>query len=169
MMEKKGFVSAQILACYVNDYYMTNINPNGKISDIVLQKTLYFLFAYWGGFIRQGLIDHNEEIINQPEYLYDDRIEAWTYGPVLPEIYKLKKKNELFIEYDKDIFKGNELMESTINGLLNDILRVDPFRLVSISHMDKCWRDNYIIDDDKHDREILKQTILEEYGNKVKI
>lgn len=60
-------------------------------------------------------------------------------------------------------------MKSIIDGLLTDILKVDPFRLVTISHMDKCWRDNYKVDDEKHDREILKEAILEEYGNKVKI
>lgn len=170
-MKKKVFKTAKELAQYINWFYTTKINTNGKLSDIVLQKTLYFLFAYWGGFIRQGILDNNIEIEGQPEYLYDDKIEAWTYGPVLPEIYKLYKQNQLFEEYDElcDFFEGNEFMHNIIDGLLNDILRVDPFRLVAISHMDNCWRDNYKLDDKKHNREILKETILIEYGNKVKI
>lgn len=169
--EKITFTDAKTLANYINFFYKKHINPTGNLSDIVLQKSLYFLFAYWGGFIRQGILDKNQEIEGQPEYLYNDKIEAWTYGPVLPEIYKLRKQEKLFVDDDgvENIFGENTFMKSIIDGLLSDILKVDPFRLVTISHMDKCWRDNYKVDDAKHDREILKEAILEEYGNKVKI
>ena len=164
------FTSGVKMANYVNNFYKRKNNTSEDISDIVLQKSLYFLFAYWGGFIRQGKIDNNIDVSSQPEYLYSDRIEAWTYGPVLPEIYKLRKQGKLFVDgkYD-DLFKNNNFMENIIDGLLNDILEVDAFRLVTISHMDKCWQDNYVVEDEKHNREIDKELILEEYGNKVKI
>ena len=171
--EKNAFFEAKVLANYINHFYKKNINSTGNVSDIVLQKTLYFLFAYWGGFIRQGILDNNQEIEGQPEYLYNDKIEAWTYGPVLPEIYKLRKQELLFVdnaeEEIENVFGENLFMKDIIDGLLSDILKVDPFRLVTISHMDKCWKNNYSVEDEKHNKEIPKEEILEEYGNKIKI
>ena len=53
--ENKGIFDAKELASYIK--YKYSILPNKisqEISPLKLQKSLYFCFAYWGGFVRKG-------------------------------------------------------------------------------------------------------------------
>ena len=92
--QNQPILNAFDLACYIIEYYDENVG-RGKLSDIVLQKSLYFLFAFWGGFIRQGHLDENPEVSDMSEILFDERIEAWTYGPVVADVYYAKKDGVL--------------------------------------------------------------------------
>lgn len=163
-------LSARDLACYILDYYKENVSDK-KMSDIVLQKSLYFLFAFWGGFIRQGHMDNNPEVMDQSEILFTETIEAWTYGPVVAEIYYERKDGILDAYYEekyigKDrLFEENEFLKITLDGLLKDIVKVDPFRLVTISHRDKAWIEKYD-GETSHHNEILKEDIIKEYANR---
>lgn len=163
-------MNANDLACYVIEYYKEH--KQKEMSDISLQKILYFLFAYWGGFIRQGKIDENPEVMEQSEILFLDKIEAWTYGPVVAQLY-YDKKDGVFDKYKKEVYRGeeelfgeNELLKSTIDSLLRDLIELDPFRLVTISHRDKCWIKNYNQSEDKHHNEIEKEDIIQEYATR---
>jgi len=165
--------SAKDLACYILDYYKDNVSKN-KMSDIVLQKSLYFLFAFWGGFIRQGHIDNNPEVMNQSEILFDDNIEAWTYGPVVADIYYYRKDGLLDAYYDnkyvgKDkLFENKEFLKITLDGILKDLVKVDPFRLVTISHRDKSWIDKFD-GETSHHNVIDKEDIISEYASRFTI
>ena len=81
----KGIVNAKELAWYIADYYDKNFSK--KISPIKLQKALYFCFAYWGGFVRKSKSPETEVTINKSEWLFSSDIEAWVYGPVVPDVY----------------------------------------------------------------------------------
>lgn len=48
MIGRKGIVNAKELAFYISDLYISKYSK--EISPIKLQKSLYFTFAYWGGF-----------------------------------------------------------------------------------------------------------------------
>ena len=172
-MEKKdeSYCSAEELALYISDKYKSEYKTD--ISAIKLQKTLYFLFAYWGGFVRKSNTALNvEEKIKLPEYLFNDRIEAWTYGPVIPDVYRHIGVIESFGE-KKDFesaickVKTNPRVISFIDDLLKDIFSVSDFRLVDISHQDKCWINNYSESDKKHNNEIPKDAIINEYLSRV--
>ena len=52
MKEKKGIFSSEELANYIAYKYKEKMGTN--ISPLKLQKSLYFCFAYWGGFVRKG-------------------------------------------------------------------------------------------------------------------
>ena len=162
--------SAKDLACYILDYYKDNVSEN-KMSDIVLQKSLYFLFAFWGGFIRQGHIDNNPEVMDQSEILFGDDIEAWTYGPVVADIYYLRKDGLLDYYYDKEyvgkdkLFENKEFLKITLNGILKDLVKIDPFRLVTISHRDKAWINKYD-GETSHHNVIDKEDIISEYATR---
>lgn len=171
-MEKiKEYCKANDLALYICDKYKTEYKH--EISGIKLQKSLYFLFAYWGAFVRKSNKDNSiEEKISLPEYLFNDEIQAWTYGPVVSNVYRNIESIKLFSD-DSEITKiKQQLSQKTsiycfINDLLKDIFEISDFKLVDMSHQDKCWRDNYIESDEKHNRVIDKESIINEYFSKI--
>lgn len=132
------------IARYVINYCN---NKNEHISNLKLQKILYFIQA---GFY-----------MNKGEECFVDDIEAWKYGPVIPEVYhefkkygsnnipyineyldfsdglfnfKNKKYNDNFIdEYDKDL----------INYLVDECNKYRASELVDITHKQEPWLENY--------------------------
>lgn len=159
---KDKILDARELACYIIDYYKKNFKEK-EISPLKLQKTLYFCFAYWGGFIRKNnsFNDKPKEItLNYSEYLFDNKIEAWVYGPVIPDVYHEKnlKKYE-----NKKLFNGMEYVQKYINNVLNDVLPLNDFKLVEISHEDQCWNKHFKGKNMFHNIEIPKEEIIKEY------
>ncbi len=94
--ENYGIFSAMEFASYIK-YKFNELKPNVQnISPLKLQKSLYFCFAYWGAFAYKGNKAKNE-ISDQKfdEYLFNDEIEAWVYGPVVPTVYRNSDKIEI--------------------------------------------------------------------------
>ena len=99
---------------------------SGNISNLVLQKLLYLIQAY-------SLVDEN-----QPEPAFDDRIEAWQYGPVVPEAYYGFKYNLNEIRHaDVDFLNPN--LERRIREIYETFGRQDPFDLVNLTHSYDSW------------------------------
>ncbi len=166
-MKKEGIFSALDLAKYI--CYMYYKKYKKDISPIKLQKSLYFCFAYWGGYVRKNNKNKNfvEERISLSEYLFDDTFKAWVYGPVIPEIFKkYKNKNIDYADLDVDcIFdKTNITVKEAIDSLLNELFEVSDFKLVSISHEDECWKNHFDIFADDHDEDIPPEEIINEYA-----
>lgn len=163
---KNALYNALDLSCYIAKEYFNKYNR--KISNIKLQKSLYFLFAYWGGFMAQNKLGDVEETFNYTEYLFGDRIEAWTYGPVIPKVYHDFDDyyNESNILNIQTMLGANEFVKSFIDDLLSEIFPLSDFKLVDISHDDNCWKDNYNTKDQRHNKEISKEAIINEYINK---
>ena len=160
------------LALYIRKKYLEyDKNTNKRIiSPIKLQKSLYFLFAYWGQYIRKNKENQDSVEVNYSnynEFLFNDRIEAWTYGPVIPNVFTAEKVGlledmKLVENYLEDDFVKKEF----IDNLLKQLFEIDDFGLVRISHEDECWKKYYIESDEKHDREIPKEEIIDEYSSK---
>lgn len=157
---KKGLLNAKELACYIIEYYREHFAK--EISPIKLQKSLYFCFAYWGGFVRKSTFNNTEITINKSEWLYDENIEAWVYGPVVPDVYFdsniMQNKNE-------KLFFKNEDVKEFVDGVLDDVLCVSDFKLVEVSHSDNCWKKNFDPNSDHHNNIIDKEDIIKEYAN----
>ena len=158
-IEKKGIVDARSLACYITDYYKEKFYKD--ITPIKLQKALYFCFAYWGGFVQQSKTPFAEIEINKSDWLYDQDIEAWVYGPVVPDVYHETNLDEY---NNPELFKGNEDVKDYIDGVLDDVLKVSDFKLVEVSHRDKCWIKHFDINAEYHNEKIDKKDIIEEYA-----
>ncbi len=171
MGEEKGIFNAVDLAAYIaKKYHEEYSNGRFEISPIKLQKSLYFCFAMWGGLIRKAKKNPEfveENLTEQKEILFDDEIEAWVYGPVIPNVYNAHKENKLgdSIIVEKE-FEKNSFLKETINSILDDLFEVADFKLVSISHEDKCWSNNFDSDDMYHNYIIDKDLIISEYANK---
>ena len=164
--EYKSELKAIDLAKYINYKYLEMSNRVTKeISPLKLQKSLYFCFAYWGSFVYCGEKNESELNLGFSKYLFSESIEAWVYGPVVPNVYRSKENlNECNPE---EIFKGKEYIRDFIDGILKDVLQASDFRLVEIAHQDKCWKDNFNPDDLIHNREIDKDEIIREYAREI--
>jgi len=157
-------LNAKELAAYIQKKYKDD--KGRDISPIKLQKSLYFLFAYWGGLVRKSKEFPNaveESFSEYNEYLFNEEIQAWVYGPVVPLVYH---ETNLNIFYKEDLFNGKEKLKEFVDNLLNDLFEVSDFTLVDISHRDKSWINNFDYDDDFHDKEINKEEIIQEYARK---
>lgn len=161
------------LALYIRKKYLEyrgNINRR-TISPIKLQKTLYFLFAYWGQYILKNKENSNSVEVDYSgynEYLFDDDIEAWTYGPVVPNVFHAEKSGwldakENFIDgYLEDDLVKKEF----IDYLLPQLFDISDFGLVDLSHKDCCWKEHYNENEERHNQIIPKEEIINEYYNK---
>lgn len=173
-MKKSGLFEAKDLACYIKGEYDKYTKGTKAITPIKMQKALYFCFAYWAGFVRKGKID-NQILSSENELLFDDRIEAWAYGPVVPSVYfneklpdflKIKRLETEAREKVEVILNSNDFLKETIDSILNDVFEISDFKLVSISHMDKSWQNHFSSTDSKHNEEIPKEEIINEYTAK---
>lgn len=170
MQKEKGYINAIDLAKYINNKY--KMKYKSDISSIKLQKSLYFLFAYWGGFVRELQTKRGDGLIetkgaDYKQYLFDNRIEAWIYGPVVTDVYH---NFDAVKKYDKkaeeEIDKLPIEVKSFIDDMLDDIFEVSDFKLVDLSHSDNCWKKNFVEEDNRHNREILKEEIIDEYSKR---
>lgn len=158
-----AITTAEKLASYIKAKYYDEYKR--EISPLKLQKSLYFCFAYWGGFVKKG---KNSEQMTEidvsefDEYLFEDEIEAWVYGPVVRNVY-VKQKD---IPKNLNSPFENEFIKQYIDGILDNILKVSDFVLVEESHKDNAWKNNFDFNELTHSNIIPKEDIIEEYANK---
>ncbi len=161
-----GILDARTLACYIINQYSIFTNHTKEISNIKLQKALYFLLAYWGGFIRKGKMNNSEEIIDVNEILFSNEVQAWVYGPVVPDVFHAQKDGTLkqYEENLNEVFDSTPMLEETINSLLNDVFAVADFKLVSTSHEDKSWLNHFEMESQFHNEIMPQEEIISEYA-----
>lgn len=144
-------------------YYITEF-AGGEISPIKLQKSLYFCFAYWGGFVRKSKIAKSEiDLSHYSEKLFDNKIEAWVYGPVVPDVYHEKDDLEKYIKENEELFTDS-YMQEFVNDVLKDVLACNDFTLVDTSHQDQCWKKHFKKNALFHNDEIPAEEIIKEYA-----
>lgn len=139
---------------------------DGEISPIKLQKTLYFCYAFWAGFVHKQTLGNVEFEFNQPTYLFEEQFEAWTYGPVLSSVYSEFKNGRLKPSDLSDDIKNNELLCETINDIIADAFEMSDFKLVALSHDDSCWIKHFHDDMENHNEIIPRDEIRDEYTEK---
>lgn len=149
---------------YVINYSNEN---NYEISNLKLQKVLYFIQAYF-------LIEKNTPCFNE-------KIEAWDFGPVIPKaFYEYKQygsgniptiksyivldKNNIWdskkIEFDDTIITNEDKI--LINKVINKFKNYYATDLVSLTHRQSPWIDTYI---PYQNKEITINTIKEYFSN----
>lgn len=122
---------ALIIANYIILYY--NKRDHG-VSNLKLQKILYFLQA---GF----LMTKNYE-------LFDEDIEAWGFGPVVPSVYRKYMQFGCMDIPTKDIdepFIDTET-KTIINKVLEKVKDMSSTYLTEITLHQKPWQQNYVKD-----------------------
>lgn len=113
-------------ALSVANYVLTNAKE--PISNLKLQKMLYFIQGF--ALVRLG------------HPLFDDEIQAWTYGPVIPSVY------QEYMHYGSNNITGTEPAEiitnptikSLLDGLIRSMERFSGADLVRMTHLpDTPW------------------------------
>lgn len=136
------------------------------ISNLKLQKVLYFIQAYF--------------LITTPEQCFRERIEAWDFGPVVPEAYREYKQFgssnipsvSYYVEMNFEDF-WNSKVKKYSNEVISDGDKkrieavVDRFSdysatdLVQITHNQTPWMDAYV---PHRNNEITPQAIKEYFN-----
>lgn len=152
------------LAAYIQKKYKEETGR--EISPIKMQKSLYFLFAYWGGMVRKSKMYPDaveERFDNFSEYLFDEDFEAWVYGPVVPIVYREENISDF---YNERMFLGKEKIKEFIDDLLEDLFETSDFTLVDVSHSDNSWKNYFDYNSQYHSNIIPKEDIINEYVTK---
>ena len=102
-----------------------------SISNLKLQKILYFVQA--------------EFLVANGIPCFYERIEAWDFGPVIPEVYhKYKIFGSATIPYSgEEPCYFNQEDKNLIDGIVNACADYSASELVEITHNQSPWREAY--------------------------
>lgn len=132
------------IAKYIVNLCTLNGTP---ISDLQLQKILYYVQI---NFFR---------ILGVPAF--DNTIEAWPYGPVVPDVYKEFGKygsSKICKLYHNVDFPDNE--EHLINRVVEACISIGPWELVELSHkVGGPWQKTY-----RGKKEKIPMNVIREYA-----
>lgn len=109
------------LAYYIVDKCTREDEP---VSNLLLQKMLYFLQIVYCATTKGSL-------------LFADEFEAWTYGPVLPEVYyeySYFGASPIIEKYDESLLPELGELQEFINDGIIELRGKYPWDLVRISH-----------------------------------
>lgn len=137
----------------VSRYIINYCNDNKIfISNLKLQKLLYFVQAYF--------------LIKKNEACFKEDIEAWTYGPVVPEAYhefkgygsnhipsissyyqlSIGKTPGKFLDFSEVPVKKDDIKEvdrDLIDVVLKEFSKQSSFNLVEKTHKQLPWKEAY--------------------------
>lgn len=135
-------------AMTIANYIIKYSNEKGYIVDnLRLQKLLYFLQCY--------------SLSQKDALIFKDSIKKWPYGPVIAEVYDnfksygpnpISSPEKEYVQivndgnnYSVEIKKYNEssiteLEKITINIVIENLQKLDTFRLVNITHKEPSWK-----------------------------
>lgn len=168
-----GIVNKKELVEYIKKHHFEF--KGYEISPIKLQKTLYFLYANWAGYVESAKITFQgspvteaTDIAKLNSELFEPNFEAWAYGPVDREVY---------YDFNRSTLINGKLAESAINSLMKEniecfnfidvyskrLFNTSDFGLVDLSHRDECWIKNF---DGSMFKPIKGSEIVEEYVKK---
>lgn len=110
----------------------TDIEQGDSITNLKLQKLLYYLQGFWLA------------IYDQP--LFDEPIEAWIYGPVVPRVYHHYRgygKNALPVSNENPYGITNPLETKEEEELFDEIYTLynqySSTALVNMTHSETPW------------------------------
>lgn len=119
----------------VAKYVIHKCHCDGKaISNLQLQKILYYM---------QGLY-----LANFREPLFEDKIEAWKFGPVVPNIYYAYNKyiaDNIYETYPdiENILRFSKEEKEFLDKIIIEKRELSVWQLVELTHKEKPWRQAY--------------------------
>jgi uncharacterized phage-associated protein len=140
----------------VADYFLSLINEDDgdTISNMQLQKLVYLAQGFY--------------LALYSEVLFKEAIEAWTYGPVVPDLYHQYKEHKSG-SLPKPKYLNFEIYSDKVKALLNEIYnkygQYSAWKLSQITHEHPTWKNYYKSEDSKiipqKDLEIFFKTLLD--------
>jgi uncharacterized phage-associated protein len=126
-------MTTKYTALDIANYFLYKAQEEGQelLSNLKLQKLVYYA---------QGL----HLVLHDGQPLFEDTIEAWNYGPVVPDLYH-RYKEWSANGIPANINFNHETIDSETKTFLDEIYEVfgqfSAIRLMNLSHSDKCWID----------------------------
>jgi len=118
---------AKYLIYLASQAFVGDNNEREGITNLKLQKVLYFAQAYY------------LSKVGKP--LFSDNIEAWEYGPVVPNIYhkfKARGSDPIICEEDKSALLDED--KETLKKIWGTFGGYSASKLVDISHAHTPWK-----------------------------
>lgn len=134
----------QLIARYVINRCAQTQRP---ISNLKLQKILYFVQA--------------EFLVGTGQACFDDDIEAWTYGPVVPAVYyeyKIFGSTNIPDQGNDGFASISENDKDRLNAIIDAAAKYSASSLVEITHRQSPWKQAYGRMDN-----VIKQSEIKEY------
>ena len=106
------------------------VRENCPVSNLQLQKILYYI---------------QKEFLLHDRIAFSDEIEAWQFGPVVPNVYyKFCGFGAMPITNDFEDISIKVTDRPTIDGIVEDKRLLDPWDLVADTHKpDGAWAQTY--------------------------
>ena len=128
-MLKKGIVMATALR--ISEYILCVAQEYGDlITNLKLQKLLYYAQAWF-------------MVNNNGEKLFEDDIEAWQYGPLVPAVYDQYKsfgRTPIEIECDMNCFKDLcDNVKEFLNEFCLEFFKYSATEMVTATHNEQPW------------------------------
>lgn len=109
----------------------TDTEKGDIITNLKLQKLLYYVQGYHLAFFGEKLFSHD--------------LEAWTYGPVVPHVYHRFKDNRSYgIMLDPEEFKEVELsadQEDMFDQVMSEYGKFSAIKLMEMTHKESPWKE----------------------------
>lgn len=127
----------------------------GPTTAMKLQRLVYYCQAW--------------SLVWDEEPLFNERIEAWANGPIVPELYEIHK-NKFKVEA-ADIPGNPEALSETQKEVVSIVLRDYGEKstqwLTDLTHLEAPWRDTRkgMSDAERGNREITWAAMAEYYGS----
>jgi uncharacterized phage-associated protein len=142
------------MANSVHDVAAYILEKCGTISAMKLQKLVYYSQAW--------------SLVWDERALFDERIEAWANGPVVPELYAVHRGQFTVNTW----VKGNASLigtdaRETIDAVIRDYGSKSAQWLSDLTHMEDPWRKarRGCAPDERCSAEISKASLAEYYGS----
>jgi uncharacterized phage-associated protein len=155
----------KILPSDIAKYFLLRSENDGElISPLKMQKLVYYAYAWY--------------LVTTKHKLFDEQIEAWANGPVIPSLYReLKKYGAMPInaeEYanstsqvavDDLITKLTPQTRKILDDVYEQYQTMTAFELVVLTHQEKPWAEarKGLFPEETANRPIADQHIFEQY------
>lgn len=130
------------------------LKQRGEMSAIKLQKLVYYSQAW--------------HLVWEDEPLFNERIEAWSNGPVVPDLYRVHRGNFSVRSWPKghvtNLTKGQR---GSVDAVLKHYGPKSAFWLSELTHKEAPWREarKGLQPGTRSQREITPEAMAEYYGS----
>lgn len=131
----------------------TDLNQGETISNLKLQKILYYLQGFF--------------IAVFDKKLFDEKIEAWQYGPVVPEAYfhfKELGQAALMLNGDESIINLSDAEEKLFEEVMEEYGQFSAIKLMKMTHAEPPWRKTFY---DKPQSEISYELLKDYFSTQI--
>lgn len=164
-MQKFALVDPKISPSDIAKYILYRSFQDGElVSPLKLQKLVYYAYSW--------------TLVNNKKRLFDESIQAWPNGPVVPSLYHLLKQYGSspipgeFVgitsqeEFEKLSGKFPKEIKDTLDKTYEQYMTFTAFELVVSTHSEKPWKEarKGLDPTDRSNVTISDELILEQYG-----